>query len=240
MMQQDENLRSVSYGQSLIKYRLIYAARRTLEIAVLPDTTVVVKAPIGADIFKIEKKISHRARWIIRQLNYFKQFSPRTPKRYYLNGETHLYLGKRYRLKIVQADQDWVKLTRGYFLISCHDQVNPVSTERLLTNWYSEKAALQFNARFDRCWPKFKQFSLDKPTLSIRRMQKRWGSLSANGRLTLNSNLIKTPLECIDYVLSHELCHLKFHNHCSGFYRLLETVNPGWEKVKHKLELSLV
>ncbi|MCF6226384.1 MAG: M48 family metallopeptidase [Xanthomonadales bacterium] len=240
MMGQDDGVRSIIYGQKSIQYRLIYSARSSLEIAVLADATVIVKAPTGASISKIEQKISKRARWIIKQLNYFKQFSPRTPKRYYLNGETHLYLGRRYRLKSVQAHQDWVKLTRGYFLISCREQANPVATERLMKNWYAEKAALQFNASFDRCWPKFKQFSLDKPTLSIRRMQKRWGSLSPNGRLTLNANLVKTPRECIDYVVTHELCHLIYHNHCSGFYKLLETVIPSWEKVKHKLELSLI
>lgn len=239
-MGQDESIRSVIYGQRTIEYQLIYSARSTLEIAVLPDATVIVKAPSGSDFSKIEMKVSKRARWIIRQLNYFKQFSPRTPKRYYVNGETHLYLGKRYRLKIIEDTQDCVKLTRGYFLISSRDPANPVATQRLLNNWYAGKATLQFNASFDRCWPKFKQFSLDRPNLSIRRMQKRWGSLSGNGRLTLNLNLIKTPLECIDYVVTHELCHLKFHNHCPEFYMLLETVIPGWEKVKHKLELSLV
>lgn len=240
MMGQQESVRTIIYGQRSIEYRLFYSARSTMEIAVLPDSTVIVKAPTTADIFKIEQKVSNRARWIIRQLNYFKQFSPRTPERYYLNGETHLYLGKRYRLKIVQDNQDRVKLTRGYFLISCRQQPNPVTTQKLLNAWYAEKATLQFNASFERCWPKFKQFSLDRPNLSIRQMHKRWGSLSVNGRLTLNSNLIKTPLECIDYVVTHELCHLKFHNHCSEFYRLLDTVIPDWEKVKHKLELSLV
>jgi hypothetical protein len=70
-------------------------------------------------------------------------------------------------------------------------------------------------------------------------MRKRWGSLSKGGMLTLNTDLIRAPRECIDYVIIHELCHLKYHDHGSEYYRLLERVMPDWEKRKHKLELAL-
>ena len=71
-------------------------------------------------------------------------------------------------------------------------------------------------------------------------MQKRWGSLSDKGTVTLNTDLIRAPKECIDYVVTHELCHLKYNNHGPEFYKLLDSVIPGWEKIKHKLELSMV
>jgi predicted metal-dependent hydrolase len=71
-------------------------------------------------------------------------------------------------------------------------------------------------------------------------MKKRWGSLSDKGTVTLNTNLIKAPKECIDYVVTHELCHLKYHDHSSEFYKLLDSVIPEWKKIKHKLELSMV
>lgn len=82
-----------------IDYNLYYCDRRTMEIAVHPDSSVIVKAPMDSDILMIEKKINKRARWIIRQLNYFKQFTPKTPSRCYVSGETHLYLGKQYTRK---------------------------------------------------------------------------------------------------------------------------------------------
>jgi len=78
------------------------------------------------------------------------------------------------------------------------------------------------------------------PRLQVRRNEKRWGSLSRGGILTLNTDLIRAPRECIDYVITHELCHLKCHDHSPEFYRLLEKVMPDWEKRKHKLELALV
>lgn len=232
--------RSVVYGRKTFDYSLFFSKRKTMEIAVHPDSTIIVKAPVGSDISLIEKKIIKRARWIFRQLNYFKQFTPKTPERCYVNGETHLYLGKQYRLKITQGNGNSVKLYRGFFQITCRDEPTPEIAKRLLNKWYIEKATLQFNNSMERCWPKFKRFAFNKPTISIKRMQKRWGSLTDKGSVTLNTALVKAPKECIDYVVTHELCHLKYHDHSPVFYKLLDSVIPGWEKIKHKLELSMV
>jgi len=211
-----------------------------MEVAVHPDCSVVVKAPTGSDIVLIKKKISKRARWILQQQNYFRQFTPKTPARCYVNGETHLYLGKHYRLKIAQGNENSVKLSRGFFHVTQRDEPNPETAKKLLSKWYSEKAFHQFNDSLERCWPRFTRFAFPKPALSIKLMQKRWGSLSDKGTVTLNTNLVKAPKECIDYVVTHELCHLKHPDHSSEFYKLLDTVIPDWEKVKHKLELGMI
>ncbi|WP_144686861.1 M48 family metallopeptidase, partial [Desulfobotulus alkaliphilus] len=181
-----------------------------------------------------------RARWILKTLNYFKQFDPKTPERCYVNGETHLYLGKQYRLKVTQGLKNSVKLTRGFFHITCRNEPAPDTVRKLLNQWYSEKAQLRFAESMDRCWQKFPTSDIEKPKLSIKRMQKRWGSLSEKGTVTLNADLIRSPKECIDYVVTHELCHLKCHDHGPEFYKLLNSLIPDWEKIKHKLELSMV
>ena len=106
-------------------------------------------------------------------------------------------------------------------------------------NWYLDKARIKFSETFERCWPTFEKLGHAPPSIHIRRMKKRWGSLSRNGLLTLNPDLIRAPNECIDYVITHELCHLHCHDHGSEFYVLLERVMPDWEKRKHKLELAL-
>ncbi len=228
------------YGSKVINYSLLYCDRKTMEIAVHPDNTVVVKAPLQADITLIEKKIIKRARWILRQLQFFKQFQPKTPDRCYVNGETHLYLGKQYRLKLSKGTKNLVKLSHGFFHITCRHEPTPDAVKKLLYRWYSDKAQFQFTASMDRCWPKFDSLGKDRPKFSIKRMQKRWGSLSDKGTVTLNTDLIRAPKECIDYVVTHELCHLKYNNHSPEFYKLLDSVIPGWEKIKHKLELSMV
>ena len=109
----------------------------------------------------------------------------------------------------------------------------------MLEEWYKEKARRKFNECLDRCWPYVEKFSSVKPRLQIKHMQKRWGSFSANGRLTLNTDLIRAPRECIDYVVVHELSHLRYDNHGTEFYKFLDKVMPDWEKRKHRLEVTL-
>lgn len=232
--------RSIVYGRKSIDYSLFYCDRKTMEIAVHPDNTVIVKAPVDSDISLIEKKLIKRARWLLRQLNYFRQFNPKTPDRCYVNGETHLYLGKQYRLKLTEGSENSVKLTRGFFHITTRHTPTPVIAKKLLNKWYLEKAQVQFKESMNRCWQKFNGFDFSKPKISIKRMQKRWGSLSDKGTVILNTDLIRAPKECIDYVVTHELCHLQYNDHSPEFYRLLDSVIPSWEKIKHKLELSMV
>lgn len=231
---------SVIYGQKTIDFNLLFFDRKTMEIAVHPDSTVIVKAPVQSDIKLIEMKVLKRARWILKQLNYFRQFNPKTPDRCYVNGETHLYLGKQYRLRIAKGPENSVKLYRGFFHIACRNEPTPNAVNKLLNHWYSDKAHLHFSQSLDRCWQKFRGRDIGKPNLSIKRMQKRWGSLSDKGTVTLNTDLIRAPKECIDYVVTHELCHLKHNDHGPEFYKLLDSVIPRWEKIKHKLEISLV
>lgn len=228
------------YGSSTIYFSVLYCDRKTLEIAVYPDSAVVVKAPVHSDFPYIERRVKRKAHWIFKQIRYFSQFSPITPERSYINGETHLYLGRQYRLKASEGTKNSVTLSRGFFHISCRNEATPNTIKKLLDGWYAEKARLQFGQSLNRCWQKFSRPGYDKPTLSIRRMKRRWGSLSTRGTLTLNTDLIKTPKECIDYVVMHELCHLKYQTHSPEFYMLLASFLPNWEKTKHRLESSMI
>jgi predicted metal-dependent hydrolase len=228
------------YGNQTITYRVLYAARRTMEIAVHPDGQVVIKAPADVKPEAIRHRVHKRARWITRQIAYFQQFQPRTPPRRYVGGETHLYLGRQYRLKLSKGGSDGVKLARGYFIVSYRDEASPATVRQLLDRWYLVKARAKFSELLELRLPEFQRMGYDKPTLHIRRMKTRWGSLSPNGVLALNRDLIRAPRDCIDYVITHELCHLKYSNHSPEFYRLLERFLPDWERRKARLELGLV
>jgi predicted metal-dependent hydrolase len=230
---------SVLYGRKTIGYSLVRCARKTMEIAVLPDGSVVVKVPAGADPHLIEHKLYKRARWILRQQSYFSQFNPRTPARRYISGETHLYLGRQYRLKVSRGKDNSVKLIRGFFHITCNGSAGPDEVQRLLSTWYMDKARMHFSESLERCLKKFRRLGIAKPRIAIKRMRTRWGSLSSKGTLTLNADLIRAPQECIDYVVIHELCHLKHRDHGTAFYQLLDAVVPDWERIKHRLEISM-
>ena len=246
--------RSISYGKTQIDYELLILDRKSLEIAVHPDKSVVVKAPSNSTLEAIEKKVKKRARWIKRQIAYFNQFYPRTPERKYVGGESHLYLGRKYRLKIEVSDnaspssatvKDKVLLKNGYFCITASSgQTDYI--RQLMDSWYRRRAKIYLSKIFDDCWEDFKKGDcfaklsnlLSKPDLKLQKMNKRWGSLSGKGQVTLNVNLIQTPKECIEYVVIHELCHLIHHNHGIEFYKLLDRTMPDWMKRKHKLEIA--
>jgi hypothetical protein len=79
----------------------------------------------------------------------------------------------------------------------------------------------------------------EEPRLAIRKMERRWGSLSSKGLLSLNFSIIKAPEPCIEYVICHELCHAEFPNHNSEFYARLTRQMPDWESRKFRLEMLL-
>lgn len=234
-----DKLLYLQYGSKKIEYNLLFSDRKTLEISVYPDCSIVVKASASYELPEIELKLRKRARWILKQIRYFQQFSPRTPKRRYISGETHLYLGRRYQLKVSNGELDMVKLTRGAFLVSCRNDSTQRDTMAMMEDWYSIKASVHFEKSLNRCWSEFEKYQVIKPNFKIRRMQNRWGSLLNNSMILLNLELIKAPLRCVDYVVTHELCHLIHDNHSRDFYKLLESVMPNWENRKHKLELML-
>lgn len=231
---------SITYGQETLSFDLLFSRRRTMQIAVYPDGRIAVKAPEGIPVDEIKKRVLNRSRWIRSKQIYFQQFKPRTPPRHYISGETHLYLGKQYRLKVISDAEPSVKLCRGRLTVSVKDGANPAVVKAALDRWFAEKAVQHFSASFERCWPVFEKQGYKRPNLKIRTMKTRWGSLSSKGNLTLNTKLVCAPRECIDYVLTHELCHLTHRNHGPAFYRLLEQTLPGWKKHKSKLEQSLV
>jgi len=230
----------IVYGQQEISFEIVPARRTTMEIAVHPDGRVIVKSPPGLSPNEIRQRVLNRVRWISRQIAWFQQFQPRTPPRKYVGGETHLYLGRQYRLKLIRGGRNQVKLDRGRLLVLCKGEASPEKVRRLLDGWYLEKARKQFAESLDLCFPPFQRMGCKKPPLRIRRMKTRWGSLSHSGVMTLNRELIRAPRKCIDYVVTHELCHLKHKNHSPEFFRLLEQTMPDWETRKHRLELAMI
>lgn len=229
----------IKYGNDTIEYTLFYARRKTLEIAVHSDSSVIIKAPITSTLQEIEERVIKKAQWILKQKTYFNQFSPRKEAKKYISGETHFYMGRQYRLRIEYGNATGVKLSRGFFTVSCPAESSWLIVKKEMEKWYLQKAAIQFYASLDRCWSSFENLKVSKPRIKMRQMKTRWGSFSRKSGITLNTELIKASKECIDYVVTHELCHIKHHNHGKEFYGLLEEIIPDWKKVKHKLELHL-
>lgn len=231
---------AIAYGGKEIFFHVQVSDRKTMEIAVYPDSRVVVKAPRDVTADDIRGRVQRRARWITKQISYFQQFNPRTPPRQFVSGETHLYLGRQYRLKVSNGEDTGVKLARGNIFVTGRSKLTPVKVQKLLEEWYLGRARIKYVESLERCYSEFRRMGYTQPAIRIRRMKTRWGSLSSRGVLTLNRDLIRAPRNCIDYVVTHELCHLKHPDHSRAFYRLMDQVMPDWERRKHRLELGLV
>ena len=100
---------SIQFGSKTIEYSLTFSKRKSLGITVTPEMEVQVKAPEETPLEKIQEKVRKRAPWILKQLSYFLSFHPKTPARKYVSGETHLYLGRQYLLKVTIAKKNEVK-----------------------------------------------------------------------------------------------------------------------------------
>lgn len=229
----------IVFGTETIGYEIRFLpTRRTLGIEVHPDMSVVVRAPADCDPATIRDRVGKRASWISKQLTNFERYSPRTPARQYVSGETHLYLGRQYRLKVVAGEPASVKMNRGNLVLILSDKADPDRVRALLHRWYLDHARQIFIDVLDEFLPRFKGHQ--RPRLIVRVMQSRWGSLSPSGTMALNANLVRTPRPCIEYVVAHELCHLKHRDHNASFFRLLGQVMPDWEKRKRRLETALL
>jgi predicted metal-dependent hydrolase len=230
------SIHNIQYGTTSIEYTLIYGSRKTLAINVHPDLRVTVQAPEDTDLAEIEAKVKKRAPWILRQQRQFEVYLPKLPPRQYISGETHHYLGRQYRLKVIESGPgESIKLTRGYFYIDVFDKSDTKRVKTLLTEWYRRQARRVFKERLDACFRKVSFLNLDYPELAIRQMETRWGSCTPEGKIILNLKLIQVPKIYIDYVVVHELCHLKEHHHGRRFYDLLDRVMPDWRLKREKL-----
>lgn len=226
----------ITFGSHLIPFELRYSKRKTLEISVYPDMSVVVKAPSTRSFEEVKEKILKRGSWILEQRYFFSLYLPKQPPKNYVSGETHIYLGRQYRLKVIASIDEKVILKRGYIFVHTNNKTNSKQVQKLLDAWYRERAVLKFNERLNICFEKLQKYGIKSPQIQIRKMSSRWGSCSENGRIMLNTQLTKAPSQCIDYVITHEMCHLKYFNHSKAFYNLLVKVMPDWEKRKKKLE----
>lgn len=234
-------LRAIEIDGKPMEYHLRFSRRRrTLGIAVYPGGQVAAIAPAGTTLEQIDEKIRRRAAWIWKQLDYFHIHAPLTPPRQYLPGETHLFLGRQHRLRLIQADRTQVTRTRGWIRVAGPAPENPEWVKSVLDRWYREAARDCFEGVVESWSQPFRLKGDPAPRIIVRTMAGRWGSLSPMGNMTLNARLIEVPLACIEYVILHELCHLVHNRHSPAFFALLRRHMPDWETRKQRLEKALL
>ena len=223
--------RSITFGSRRIPYALHRTARENLRVVVNPDLSVVVYAPANAEAGKIEDTVSKKGRWIAKTLDKVETYHPLPAPKQYISGETFLYLGRQYRLKVVNGDLGTAKLLGRYLWVSVANRQDREEVRKRAEQWYRDHAKAAFDRYLAQCYDVASRHGVPEPTLCVRRMRRRWGSCAGSGgRITLNVGLVQVPVHCIEYVIMHEMCHLRHHNHSPSFYRLLTRCLPDWHK----------
>ncbi|MCK4642916.1 M48 family metallopeptidase [bacterium] len=227
---------SIQYGAKHIEFTLEYKERKYLKISVTPELEVKVSAPVKMKEKDVINKVEMKSAWILKHLEYFQKYHPKAPPKEYTSGETHRYLGKQFRLKVIQSDNTSVKLKRGYFHIYTSGKEKE-KVKELLDGWYNEHAFAKFNLITNKWLDKLSKYGIEKPKMKMRRMKTRWGSCNYQKKsIMLNTYLIQYSTYTVEYIIVHELAHLKYPGHNKKFYTFLDIVMPDWRRRKKKLD----
>ena len=220
----------------MITFDLRRSRRRTLAIQVHADGQVVVRAPQRASMREVRCMVHSRAHWVVRKQEELSE-QAREYNRLRRRYRHHRYfLGREYRLRVQRAREPGVWLGCQTLHVETPD-LSAQAVDALLEEWYREQARRILEQRLERCLEHARPIlRVGRPQLRLRYMRTQWGSCSEAGRITLNTELVKAPRRCIDYVILHELCHLRELNHSKRFYALQDAVMPGWERHKATLE----
>ena len=212
-----------------INYELKQSKRKTLSIYIERDGGVTVLAPEHLNIEEIEKVLEEKRYWIYSQLEEWKYLNSAKVKRQFVNGEGFLYLGRSYRLKLVEEQDEPLKLYQGYF---CLGKKDISSAPEHFKDFYRTKGAEKLKDRVDR----YKDMIGVKPQgIRVMELKNRWASCSDNNILNFHWKLIMAPMTVVDYVVVHEMAHFLYPNHNESFWNIVDKVLPDFLERKNWL-----
>jgi predicted metal-dependent hydrolase len=209
-------------------------------VEVFPDGSVRVLAPVGGSTERIEQILARKAKWIVAKRREFSAMGRVTPSGRVVSGMSLRYLGRQYRIRVRRlaghSGRPTVLHARAGVEIHAESGATQKTLQEALDAWLRQQAGLILADRLDACFPSFRRKGYAKPRLRLRSMKSRWASLSTSGTLSANPTLVHEAVACIDYVLTHELCHLEHPHHGPEFFRLLTRRLPNWMALKQRLE----
>lgn len=220
-----------------IEIEVTFKDIKNLHLSVHPPLgRVTISSPEFYDLNKVRIYAATKLAWIKKEQRKFLA-QEREPKRDFVNQESHYFLGTRYLLKIEEAKRNSVIL-KGKKLLIQSTNLDKVHLEKLLYAFYRKELRKMLNQMLEK---HIQIMNLKLPPFKIRFMKTKWGSCAVdNGRIWFNIELAKKPLECIEYVVVHELVHLLERHHNKRFILLMDQYYPSWRTQKKLLnELPL-
>ena len=188
------------------------------------DATLVVRAPMRTPLSYIEKLIEEKSTWIERKMREFEK-RPKADKKTFFEGEEFLYLGKKYKLEIVEGTK--IKITEDLRLL--FPKVFLWRAKARMHDWYKKQAQVEISERTKVIASKL---NLEYSTLKISNAKTNWGSCGPKNSLNFNWRLIMAPEGVVDYVIIHELMHILEKNHSAKFWNKVATVMPEYRTAR--------
>jgi hypothetical protein len=215
-----------------LDYTIIYSSKRKkLSITVERDRSVVVHAPTGSDPDKIQKVVDSRRQWIYEKTHHAQKYHEPLdpPGKELVNGESLLYLGRQYRVEMVNSEAASVWFSNKFFV----PNKLYVIRHRAFKRWYLLRAEEKILPRIQL---HAKNLGIEYNEAKIVDARYRWGSCTLKDNLNFNWRLIKAPMFVIDYVIVHELAHLFEPNHTPKFWNIVRTQSAKMDMAKQWLK----
>jgi len=224
---------TVKIGSKVIDYEVIRTDRKSLGIHIEPKRGIIVRSPKQITDEKIKEIVKGKGSWILEKLDEIAEIKPEPLPKEFMSGEKLPYIGKRYRLKINEKE-DFnsfeVRLFQGKFMVNVPKEVEGEKRREAIREefikWYREHSKEKVLERIEKYKDKL---GVAPNNVKIKKQKKRWGSCSSKGNININWKIIMAPMSVIDYILVHELAHLKYDNHSNEFWQLVETTIPDYE-----------
>lgn len=222
------SIRYLEAGDDTIEIAVLRKRRKTMAIHVFPDKPVELRVPFDCPAAAMEAFLASRRQWIIDSLQSLAGgVAPRSPC--YGEGERHEYLGRLLPLRLVEGRTRRVSVTADAMTVRCKRPDDADEVRRALEAFYRAEALKFLPQRLELCRLRFAD-GLVSPPLTVRKMRAKWGSCSSRGEVCLNSLLMQKPVAAVDFVVTHELCHLRHFAHNKSFYRLMDSVMSDWRE----------
>ncbi|MBE0668988.1 MAG: M48 family metallopeptidase [Anaerolineales bacterium] len=210
--------------------KLIRSKRQTISLIVERDGSLTVRAPKRAAVAEILSFLQEKSGWIHRAREKILSIVE-IPKKEFKSGEVFLFLGKEYRLSLVTPQRPALKFDNGFTLGSTAQ----ARGEKVFSQWYKKQAYAVISERVELF---SSQYGFTPKRVKISSAKTRWGSCSPDGTLNFTWRLVMAPLEVIDYVIVHELCHLRVKDHSSRFWREVEKIMPEYRERRKWLRVN--
>lgn len=202
--------------------KLIRSKRRTISLEIAANASLIVRAPMRASLREIETIISDKSEWIVRQQKLAEQRSQEAPPKQFIDNENFLFLGELYPLKVSAIIKKSFIFNQGFEIRE--DLVS--KAKKIFIIWYRLRAKEIITERVTH-FARVNQLDFQKIRISSAKTN--WGSCGRSGTLSFSWRLILAPLPVIDYVIAHELAHLRHFNHGKNFWKMVEKIVPDYE-----------